>query len=79
MFHNLFAYVAMRIPEISDELYRMDDAMKAGFGWELGVFETWDILGVPNVAEAMKKEGITVAPWVEQMLSKGNTQFYRME
>ena len=44
--YSLFSYISNRIPEISDELYRVDDAMKAGFGWEIGAFETWDVLGV---------------------------------
>ena len=42
----LFSYISHRIPEISDEVYRIDDAMKAGFGWEIGAFESWDVLGV---------------------------------
>ncbi|MCK8421223.1 hypothetical protein, partial [Erwinia amylovora] len=46
-FHaSLFSYISFRIPEISDEVYRVDDAMMAGFGWEIGAFETWDLLGV---------------------------------
>ncbi len=42
--YRLFSYISNRIPEISDEIYRLDDAMKAGFGWEIGAFETWDFL-----------------------------------
>jgi 3-hydroxyacyl-CoA dehydrogenase len=45
-FAGMFAYVSNRIPEISDELYKIDDAMKAGFGWENGPFEIWDAIGV---------------------------------
>ena len=41
--YALFSYISHRIPEISDEIYRVDDAMKAGFGWEIGAFETWDV------------------------------------
>src|SRR6185436_17088855 len=44
--YGLFSYVSHRIPEISDELYRIDDAMMAGFGWKFGAFESWDVLGV---------------------------------
>ena len=66
--YTLFAYIANRIPEISDELYRVDDAMMAGFGWEIGAFESWDILGVANTAEAMKAAGYRVANWVEEFL-----------
>lgn len=77
--HSLFSYISHRIPEISDEVFRVDDAMKAGFGWETGPFESWDILGVAKTAEAMKAEGRTVAPWVEEMLAGGFNSFYRIE
>jgi 3-hydroxyacyl-CoA dehydrogenase len=75
-FSGLFGYIQNRIPEISDELYRIDDAMKAGFGWELGPFEIWDAVGVSNGVELMKKNGIEIAPWVEQFLANGNSDFY---
>ena len=79
-FHYLlFAYVSCRIPEISDELYRIDDALKAGFGWEIGAFETWDVLGVKRTLEAMKAAGMTVAPWVEKMIADGCMTFYKTE
>jgi len=79
-FHNLlFAYVSHRIPEIADELYKIDDALKAGFGWEIGAFETWDALGVQKTLEQMKAAGYTVAPWIEEMLAKGYTTFYKTE
>lgn len=77
--HLLFAYVSHRIPEIADELYKIDDALKAGFGWEIGAFESWDVLGVAKTLERMKAEGMAVAPWVEDMLAKGNTSFYKIE
>ena len=77
--YNLFSYIANRIPEISDEVYRIDDAMKAGFGWEIGAFETWDVLGVAKIAEAMKAAGKPVAKWVEDMLAAGFTSFYKIE
>ncbi len=79
MFYSLFAYVSARIPEISDELYRIDDAMMAGFGWEVGAFETWDILGVANTVKAMQSAGFSIAPWVKEMLAKENTSFYKTE
>jgi 3-hydroxyacyl-CoA dehydrogenase len=72
----LFSYIGFRIPEISDELYRIDDALKAGFGWEIGAFESWDTLGVAQVVNDMKAAGVAVAPWVEQMLAKGFS-FYK--
>ena len=74
----LFSYVSHRIPEISDELYRLDDALKAGFGWEIGAFETWDALGVDTVLKDMKAGGHAVAAWVEKMQSKG-LSFYKVQ
>ena len=76
--HALFSYISFRIPEISDELYRLDDALKAGFGWEIGAFESWDALGVSAVMADMKAASITIAPWVETMASKGNS-FYQVK
>lgn len=75
-FHRLFAYVSNRIPEISDELYRIDDAMRAGFGWELGPFEVWDSLGLKRVADAMKAEGLKYASWVDKLIESGGSSFY---
>jgi len=79
-FHfGLFSYISHRIPEISDELYRVDDAMMAGFGWEIGAFESWDVLGVAKTTEAMKAAGYKIAPWVDEMLAAGNKSFYKIE
>jgi 3-hydroxyacyl-CoA dehydrogenase len=75
----LFSYISFRIPDISDELYRIDDAMKAGFGWEIGAFETWDLLGVAKTLHGMKQAGYRVADWVEEMLAAGKTSFYCLE
>lgn len=77
--HLLFSYISHRIPEISDELYKIDDALKAGFGWEIGAFESWDTLGVEKVLEKMKNEGYQVAGWITEMLSKGVKSFYKTE
>lgn len=77
--YSLFSYISHRIPEISDELYRVDDAMKAGFGWEIGAFETWDVLGVAKTVDAMKASGYKVSAWVEEMIAAGNTSFYKIE
>jgi 3-hydroxyacyl-CoA dehydrogenase len=62
--YSLFSYISFRIPEISDEVYRVDDAMMAGFGWEIGAFESWDTVGVAKTVEAMQAAGYAVAPWV---------------
>ncbi len=78
-FSGLFAYVSNRIPEISDELYKIDDALRAGFGWELGPFETWDIVGIEKFMEIAKSQGKTIAGWVQKMLDSGATSFYKIE
>ncbi len=77
--YALFSYISHRIPEISDEVYRVDDAMMAGFGWEIGAFESWDVLGVQKTTEAMKAAGYTVAPWIEEMITSGINSFYKIE
>ena len=77
--YGLFSYISHRIPEISDELYRVDDAMMAGFGWEIGAFESWDVLGLAKTTEAMKKAGYSVGAWVDGMIAKGHTAFYKVE
>jgi len=79
-FHQLlFAYVSHRIPEIADEIYKIDDALKAGFGWEIGPFESWDALGVEKVLKEMEASGMPVAPWVKEMLASGAASFYKIE
>ena len=76
-FAGLFAYVTNRIPEISDDLYKIDDAIKAGFGWELGPFETWDLIGLDKGLELIAKENHKAAAWVEEMKAEGITSFYK--
>ncbi|KAA3440727.1 3-hydroxyacyl-CoA dehydrogenase/enoyl-CoA hydratase family protein [Rufibacter hautae] len=76
---GLFQYVTNRIPEISDELYRIDDAMRAGFGWELGPFETWDAFGVRETVSAMEAAGYKPAAWIYEMLEAGHEAFYRSQ
>ena len=75
-FAAMFGYVQNRIPEISDELYRLDDAMKAGFGWEHGPFQIWDAIGIEKGIELMQTENIPVASWVTEMVASGNKSFY---
>lgn len=75
----LFAYSSNRIPEIADELYKIDDAIKAGYGWELGPFDTWDALGVADTVKAMERAGHKPARWVYDMLDAGFTSFYKIE
>lgn len=78
-FYALFQYVSNRIPEITDELYKIDDAMKAGFAWELGPFEYWDALGLPETVKAMEAAGVKPSQWITDMISAGNTSFYKLE
>lgn len=76
---GLFAYVTHRIPEISDELFRIDQAMRAGFGWQLGPFELWDAVGFENGLSFIEQRNEQVAGWVLQMKSKGFSSFYKTE
>ncbi|PRX54351.1 3-hydroxyacyl-CoA dehydrogenase/enoyl-CoA hydratase family protein [Flagellimonas meridianipacifica] len=78
-FGALFAYVSHRIPEISNELYKIDDAMKAGFGWEHGPFQIWDAVGLDKGLEFIKAEGLEAASWVADMKSSGVTSFYSVK
>jgi len=78
-FFGLFQYVTNRIPEISDELFRIDDAVCGGFGWELGPFETWDAVGVEKTIPLMEAAGYKPAQWVYDMLASGNKSFYKVE
>src|SRR5678815_2981378 len=77
--YGLFSYISHRIPEISDEIYRVDDAMIAGFGWEIGAFESWDVLGVEGTAKKMRDAGYPVAKWIDEMLASGAKTFYKVE
>ena len=78
-FAALFAYVSNRIPEITDELYKIDDAMKAGFGWEHGPFQIWDAIGVEKGIEMMAAEGLKPADWVADMIESGSDSFYSVK
>lgn len=78
IFAGLFEYVSNRIPEISDELYKIDDALKAGFGWDLGPFEYWDAVGVNEGVAIMEQAGHKPAAWVKELLAS-NTSFYKIE
>jgi 3-hydroxyacyl-CoA dehydrogenase len=78
-FAALFAYVQHRIPEITDALYKIDDAMKAGFGWQHGPFEIWDAIGLEKGIELMKDEGYEIAPWVSELASQEEKTFYSVK
>ncbi len=78
-FCGLFSYVSHRIGEITDDLFKIDDAMRAGFGYEMGPFEAWDAVGVQHALEELKQREINVAQWVHDMVNKGVTSFYRTD
>ena len=78
-FYGLFAYSSNRIPEVADDLYKIDDALRAGFGWGYGPFETWDMLGVQKTVEKMEAAGYKPKQWVYDMLGAGATSFYKTE
>lgn len=78
-FAALFAYVQNRIPEISDELYKIDDAMKAGFGWQHGPFQIWDAVGLEKGIELMKEEGYEVAQWIQDISASSQKSFYSVK
>lgn len=78
-FAALFAYVQNRIPEISDELYKIDDAMKAGFGWQHGPFQIWDAVGFEKGIELMKEEGYEVADWISDLSASSQKTFYSVK
>jgi 3-hydroxyacyl-CoA dehydrogenase len=75
-FGALFAYVSHRIPEITEELYKIDDAMKAGFGWEHGPFQIWDAIGLEKGLELITAAGQSAAEWVNDMKASGVNTFY---
>jgi 3-hydroxyacyl-CoA dehydrogenase len=78
-FGSMFAYVSKRIPEISDELYKIDDAMKAGFGWEHGPFQIWDAVGMDAGIQLIKDLGKEPAPWISEMQQAGVVSFYAVK
>ncbi|MFB1013977.1 MAG: 3-hydroxyacyl-CoA dehydrogenase NAD-binding domain-containing protein, partial [Bacteroidia bacterium] len=73
------AYSTNRIPEIADELYQIDDALRAGFGWDVGPFETWDLIGFDKVLSNIEKAGYVVPQWITDFKAKGNSSFYKSE
>lgn len=76
-FLGLFAYVSNRIPEISDTTYAIDDALRAGFAWEVGPFQYWDMVGVAEGIALAEKQGEKIADWVKEMVANGHDSFYK--
>ena len=77
VFADLFAYVSHRMGEITDAIYKIDDAMKAGFGWEHGPFEIWDAVGLQKGIELVKKQNLQLPDWIEELASN-QTSFYKV-
>lgn len=73
---GILIYSANRLPEISDDIVNIDNAMKWGFGWEMGPFEIWDALGVAASIDRMKQDGRKIPAWVSKMLADGHESFY---
>ncbi len=78
-FASLFAYSSLRVPEISDVFYSIDDAIRTGFAWKYGPFENWDFIGIEKGIALAESEGYHVADWVKEMVASGNTNFYKNE
>ena len=76
-FSKMFHYIQNRIPEISDSIVSIDEAMKAGFGWKDGPFEIWNYIGINEGKKLMKLYGLKTAKWIDDMLSNGYNEFYR--
>ena len=78
-FASLFAYVSQRVPEISDVLYSIDDAMKTGYAWKYGPFETWDLVGLKEGVKLVESEGYQVSDWVNDLITSGKESFYQVK
>jgi 3-hydroxyacyl-CoA dehydrogenase len=76
---GLFAYASNRVPEISGNLFSIDDAMRAGYAWEMGPFEYWDVIGLEKGIEMAEALGEKVAAWVKEMAAAGHASFYKIE
>lgn len=76
---GVMAYAANRIPEIADDLFRIDQGMRAGFGWKHGPFEIWDAIGFEKGIKLIEAEGLSLAPWVKEMQTAGHTSFYTVK
>ncbi len=76
---GLFAYVSNRVPEISNTLYSLDDALRAGFAWDMGPFQYWESIGITEGIAAAEADGLTIGDWVREMVVAGNTHFYKSE
>lgn len=79
VFAHTAIYAGNRIPSVAEDIVNIDNAAKWGFGWDVGIFETWDILGVKEAAERMKRDGLTLPPIAQALLDAGFDSFYRTD
>ena len=79
MLAGMFSYAQNRIPEISDDIYSIDDAVKAGFGWENGPFEVWDSIGIEEGIKLMESYGKKPAKWIEDLINSNIKSFYNIK
>lgn len=75
-FTELFAYTASRVPEIAEQYYLVDDAMRAGYVWDYGPFEYWDLIGLEKGVDLVQQAGHSIPSWIETFQKKGNSNFY---
>ena len=78
-FGSLFNYAAHRVPEITDQFYPIDDAMRTGYVWDFGPFEYWDLIGLNIGIELIKNKGENVPKWITEMVTLGLESFYKFE
>ncbi len=76
LLRDTFAYAAGRVPEITDEFYQIDRAMRWGFAWDLGPFQLWDGLGVERVVERARGDGVEFPDWISALLETSRQSFY---
>lgn len=77
VFSKTLVYSAELLYEIADDIVAVDNAMKWGFGWEQGPFESWDAIGLEKSVQRMESEGLTVPSWIKEMIANGATSFYK--
>ena len=75
-FTELFAYTASRVPEIAEQYYLVDDAMRAGYVWDYGPFEYWDLIGLEKGLDLIDQAGYSIPSWIEAFRKKGSSNFY---
>lgn len=78
-FTTIFAYTAQRVPEISDHFYQIDDAMRAGYVWDYGPFEYWDLIGLDKGIQLVEDSGEKIPDWILKMKATGASTFYKYE